>query len=93
MYETIDIHKFKELLGKERINLIDVREEDEFMFGHLPQAENMPLSRFLDFVEELYEEETYYVICHSGARSANACAFLASQGYHVVNVEGGMAAL
>ena len=67
MYETIDIHKFKELLGKERINLIDVREEDEFMF--------------------------YYVICHSGARSANACAFLASQGYHVVNVEGGMAAL
>ena len=89
MYETIDIHKFKELLRKERINLIDVREEDEFMFGHLPQAENMPLSRFLDFVEELYEDETYYVICHS----ANACAFLASQGYHVVNVEGGMAAL
>lgn len=93
MYETINIHKFTELLEKERINLIDVREEDEFLFGHLPQAENMPLSRFLDFVDELNEDETYYIICHSGARSANACVFLASRGYRVINVEGGMSAL
>lgn len=43
-------------------------------------------------VEELYNEQLYYVICKSGMRSARACQFLAEQGYDVINVQGGMTA-
>ena len=43
-------------------------------------------------VEELDNEQLYYVICKSGMRSARACQFLAEQGYDVINVQGGMTA-
>ena len=43
-------------------------------------------------MEELDNEQLYYVICKSGMRSARACQFLAEQGYDVINAQGGMTA-
>ena len=74
------------------LNLIDVREADEFASGHLPGAINLPLSDFLERYEELDKDKPYYIICRSGARSAQACAFLNGEGYDVINVAGGTSA-
>ena len=71
------------------INLIDVREADEFAEGHLPGAINLPLSAFLERYGELDKDKPYHIICRSGARSAQACAFLEEEGYDVTNVAGG----
>ena len=71
------------------LNLIDVREADEFASGHLPGAINLPLSDFLERYGELDKEKSYHIICQSGARSAQACAFLEEEGYDVTNVAGG----
>ena len=56
------------------LNLIDVREADEFAEGHLPGAINLPLSAFLERYGELDKDKPYHIICRSGARSAQACA-------------------
>ena len=74
------------------LNLIDVREADEFASGHLPGAINLPLSDFLERYGELDKDKPYYIICRSGARSAQACAFLEEEGYDVTNVAGGTSA-
>ena len=74
------------------LNLIDVREADEFASGHLPGAINLPLSDFLERYGELDKEKSYHIICQSGARSAQACAFLEEEGYDVINVAGGTSA-
>ena len=71
------------------LNLIDVREADEFAAGHLPGAINLPLSDFLERYGELDKDKSYHIICRSGARSAQACAFLEEEGYDVTNVAGG----
>lgn len=71
------------------LNLIDVREADEFAEGHLPGAINLPLSAFLERYGELDKGKSYHIICRSGARSAQACAFLEEEGYDVTNVAGG----
>lgn len=71
------------------LNLIDVREADEFAEGHLPGAINLPLSDFLERYGELDKDKSYHIICRSGARSAQACAFLEEEGYDVTNVAGG----
>ena len=71
------------------LNLIDVREADEFASGHLPGAINLPLSDFLERYGELDKDKSYHIICRSGARSAQACAFLEEEGYDVTNVAGG----
>lgn len=74
------------------LNLIDVREADEFASGHLPGAINLPLSDFLERYGELDKDKSYHIICRSGARSAQACAFLEEEGYDVTNVAGGTSA-
>ena len=71
------------------LNLIDVREADAFASGHLPGAINLPLSDFLERYGELDKDKSYHIICRSGARSAQACAFLEEEGYDVTNVAGG----
>ena len=73
--------------------IIDVREEVEFKQVHIESAQNLPLSSLSDTYEVLDKNQTYYVICKSGIRSARACQFLAEQGYEVINVQGGMDAL
>ena len=74
------------------LNLIDVREADEFAAGHVPGATNLPLSDFLERYGELDKDKSYHIICQSGARSAQACAFLNGEGYDVINVAGGTSA-
>ncbi|WP_161878450.1 rhodanese-like domain-containing protein [Alkalibacterium sp. MB6] len=90
MFNSMSMPEFDEYYRKnDTINLIDVREVDEYESGHIPIAKNMPLS---EFPVELDKEKTYYVICQSGGRSTTACQYLANNGYDVVNVMGGMSA-
>lgn len=90
MYQSISNDEFYQ----ERNNkpIIDVREVDEYQNGHIPGAINMPLSELAQTYTQLDKKQPYFVICHSGARSANASEFLGSQGYNVTNVMGGMSA-
>ncbi|KAF1297512.1 hypothetical protein BAU15_07295 [Enterococcus sp. JM4C] len=91
MLETIMMPEFYQLTKQKDVKIIDVREEDEYAAGHLPTAENYPLSQLATSFVTLQKDDHYYVICHSGGRSAGACDFLASHGYQVTNVLGGTA--
>lgn len=70
--------------------LLDVREDDEWAAGHAPTAQHLPMSGLSGRLGELPTADPFYVICRSGGRSAKVVAFLAQQGHHAVNVEGGM---
>lgn len=48
MSKTINIDQLENLLANQEINLIDVREADEYASGHIPSAVNMPLSQLDD---------------------------------------------
>ena len=89
MYTSISMDEF---LSLKSINIIDVRERDEYESGHIPNSTLIPMSEFVSRVEELDNNKTYYLICHSGARSSQVCRYAASQGKSVVNVMGGMSA-
>ena len=75
---------------KSNIQLIDVRMPAEFRRGHIKEAKNVPLSQIGQFSPA--NEETIYVICHSGMRSKMAAKKLKKKGYDVVNVRGCMSA-
>jgi rhodanese-related sulfurtransferase len=72
--------------------LLDVREQDEWDAGHVPDAQFIPLGELTARVGELPRDRRIVVICRTGARSDRAAQFLAGQGFDAVNVDGGMRA-
>ena len=89
-YETIDIDEVEAKMNEGFI-VLDVREPNEFAEGHIPAAQNKPLSALQqDDFSELSKEEQYIIICRSGNRSQTASEILANAGYEVVNVSAGM---
>jgi rhodanese-related sulfurtransferase len=74
------------------LTVIDVRQPAEYALGHVPSAVSIPLSIVPLRHTELPRQQSVYVICQSGGRSAQACAWLQEQGYAAVNVLGGTSA-
>jgi rhodanese-related sulfurtransferase len=70
--------------------LLDVRETEEWVAGHAPDAHHVPMSELTSRIGDLPDADPLYVVCRVGGRSARVVAYLAQQGYEVVNVDGGM---
>lgn len=76
-----------------QLHIIDVRQMPEIAAGTVPGAEAVPLHTLPLKVNELDRNKKLVVVCRSGARSAQACMFLAQQGFdQVYNLRGGMLA-
>ncbi|MGY3748973.1 rhodanese-like domain-containing protein [Vagococcus acidifermentans] len=71
---------------REPLEIIDVRETNEFAGGHIPGAKNVPLRK----IKKYQSNKKVYVICQSGARSRRAVKELKQNGVDAVNVKGGM---
>lgn len=84
----IDIVELEGALGRGCV-VIDVREDDEYADGHIPQARHIPLGEVVDRQSEFPVDSTFYVVCAMGGRSARAVEFLRSSGLDAVNVAGG----
>ncbi|MFK7813058.1 MAG: rhodanese-like domain-containing protein [Maribacter sp.] len=72
--------------------LVDVRTPEEFDAGHLENAKNINWfdTDFANQFKGISKDETIYVYCKKGGRSAKAQKALDSLGYKkVVNLEGG----
>ncbi len=87
------VNELKEKLDKkEAIEILDVRERDEFKFSNIGGT-HIPLSEFAQRYQELAPEKNWAVLCHHGMRSAQAVAFLRNQGFkNVQNISGGIEA-
>ena len=90
--QKISAKDLYEKLQLEELQLIDVREVDEYNAGHVSGAQNLPLSSLAENYGQLDKQIPYHIICQKGGRSARACEFLESKGYEVTNVEGGVEA-
>jgi len=73
--------------------LLDVRTPQEYLEGHIPGSQNIPLQT-IDKAEAAVENKdtALYVYCHSGARSRQAAGLLQHMGYNNVNDIGGIIA-
>jgi rhodanese-related sulfurtransferase len=78
--------------GKD-LQIIDVREPDEYAAGHMPGARLIPLGQLPARTGELDPAKPIVVVCRSGNRSATATEFLLHSGFQDVrNLVGGMIA-
>jgi len=79
----------------QQVQLLDVREPQELEIAELPGFQNLPLSRFSQWSDQIHQhldpQTETLVLCHHGIRSAQMCQWLQSQGFtRVKNVAGGI---
>ncbi|MDF2673683.1 MAG: rhodanese-like protein [Clostridiales bacterium] len=85
---SVNVNELDGLFGK--INLIDVREPNEYKVGHLPTAKNIPMNTILSKADKyLDKSKEYHIICQSGSRSSRVCSVLKANGFKVINISGG----
>lgn len=88
---------FKSLLGQGRDEdlrsaiesgafLLDVRSAEEFAYGSVEGAVNIPLDQLLSRLKKIQGQKTIVVFCRSGARASQAKNLLESKGFvQVIN--------
>jgi rhodanese-related sulfurtransferase len=74
----------------EQAYLVDVREDEEWVAGHAPGAQHIPLGALGERAEQIPRDRDVYVICRSGGRSARATQALNAAGFQALNVSDGM---
>jgi rhodanese-related sulfurtransferase len=84
----VELHRM--LKSGENINVIDVRESEDFAKGHIQGAINLPKSEWSS-LNGLSKDKTnvvycYTAVCHLGAA---ACLEFASKGFPVMELDGG----
>lgn len=75
--------------------MLDVREDNEWAVGHIPNARHIRLGQLADQLSQLekYKDKPIVAYCRSGHRSARACATLKKAGFtNVNNLAGGIIA-
>jgi glyoxylase-like metal-dependent hydrolase (beta-lactamase superfamily II)/rhodanese-related sulfurtransferase len=86
--EEIDVDTLASRL--EGTILLDVREPEEYVQGHVPGAINLPQAELASRLDELPRACSLTLICRSGARSLRAAQFLKQVGFEqVLNMRGG----
>ena len=92
-WSEIDIHELKSLNATV---VVDVRETDEYIAGHILGAINIPLSQLTESLDAIPSGAEIHVVCQAGGRSARACEFLSQQerfsSTQFINVSGGTGA-
>lgn len=71
--------------------LVDVRTPAEAGRGGIAGARNIPLHLLPILGQEFAKDRPVVLYCHTGARSAQGCSFLAARGFdNVYNLRGGI---
>lgn len=91
---NVTVDEAQQLMSEESdLIILDVRTQQEYDSGHIPNAILIPVGELEDRLGELDEMKTILVYCQSGVRSAQARQILADNGFsEVYNLEGGIIA-
>ncbi|MEK8129871.1 rhodanese-like domain-containing protein [Paenibacillus filicis] len=90
--QTITPAEIKQRLANgEKLDMIDVREDEEVAQGIIPGAVHIPLMQIPDRISEIPQNGETILVCRSGNRSGRALEYLQAQGLtQLKNMTGGM---
>ncbi|KKK86605.1 hypothetical protein LCGC14_2761570 [marine sediment metagenome] len=89
-FSRIGVDQGKEMMGRDDVAVIDVREPHEYDAGHVPDAKLIPVASVFARKDELPRDRDVIFVCGVGQRSALACEMAAAAGLtRLFNLEGG----
>ena len=91
--ERVNPKEYAERMDSIKVQLVDIRTQEEFNEGHIENADNMNVldSSFVKQITKYQKDIPVYVYCTAGGkRSQDAAKILKENGYNVVNLDGGL---
>ncbi|HEL1643480.1 TPA: rhodanese-like domain-containing protein [Streptococcus suis] len=85
---TLTATELLDLMQTESVQLLDVRDPEEYSAGHIDGAINCPMDRIAAFDGPV--DQHYLLICKSGKRSKLAREIMSSNGFKANDIAGGM---
>lgn len=77
---------------RDDVQLVDVREPEEWVAGHIEGAVHLPMGQLSERQDELADDRPIVTVCRSGSRSGAVAESLQGAGYPAENLTGGMEA-
>uniref|UniRef100_A0A7C5V6L2 Pyridine nucleotide-disulfide oxidoreductase n=1 Tax=Caldicellulosiruptor owensensis TaxID=55205 RepID=A0A7C5V6L2_9FIRM len=78
-----------ELIDNPDYIVLDVRTPEEYEFGHIKGAVNIPVDELRNRLSELPKDKKIIVYCGVGFRSYHGCLILKANGFDCLNMSGG----
>jgi len=91
--EEITPTELKQRLDRgDDIQIIDVREDNEYAFNQIPNSKHIPLGQVLNRMDEIDPSRETVVHCKMGGRSARAIEALQRSGFQgkLINLKNGI---
>lgn len=89
-FENLSAKYLDEYIWKDRTIIIDIRDEDEFMEGHVQNAINIPYDKIEKNQFNISNQYELILYCERGGLSLLAAKQLSKMGYRVKTVVGGL---
>jgi rhodanese-related sulfurtransferase len=90
MVQTITPQEARELINRNEVEVVDVREPNEWSGGHLPGSRLVPLGQLRQNPKEALPRDSIIFVCAAGVRSETAARVAVQNGLtHVYNLRGG----
>ena len=92
-FYAISNEELQYYLNRKDVLIVDLRNPDDYMSGHLPGAVNIPFER-LSKRTGLLENGSFRTVifyCERGNSSLRVARFFGERGYHALSLNGGMA--
>lgn len=82
-----DYRELQEIVNKKEKDpiIIDVREPEEYIEGHIPNIPLIPMQQLPAMIEDFDTEKEYIFVCRSGSRSQNVARYLKENGFQKVH--------
>lgn len=90
--ENISAAQLRELITTkgENLELIDVRQEDEYDAIHVKNSKLIPMNELMERMDEIDWSKDVVFICRSGSRSGLMANMVSAQGKNVKNLSRGI---
>ena len=89
-FARVSVDEGREMISRNDVAVIDVRESPEYIAGHIPDATLIPVASIFARRDELPRDKDILFVCAVGQRSALACEMAAATGLtRLFNLEGG----
>lgn len=92
-FKHIDVAGLRAMLASTEVVLADIRDENAFSAGHIPDSRPLNNDNLSRFIRETDKSSPVVVVCYHGHSSQGAASLLVDQGFaEVYSLDGGYAA-